>query len=374
MSEAASKREAGEAEGRMDPTVVGHAHSAIASMLRLALKPSPQNFRVWFDYHAGENPMLRRVIDTYLSSGRPMDAALMQDLHARFCDPNGEAVALRDAASRLQEIMRHVSTLVGEAGADATRRGSSLQVLQGELTNRGPAALTEVVIALIAEVSEMSERSASLASRLGTYAQRVTALERRLEEALLEANTDTLTGLPNRRAFEEALHSLAGDAMNTGAPLSLMLLDVDRFKAVNDTFGHTVGDAVLRRIALTVRAALREDGLPARFGGEEFAVLLGGTTTEEAARCAERLRAAVASQTFSIRATGQTLGTVTVSIGVAGFMVGEALAAWLDRADAALYRAKQAGRNRVEVSLAAGEGPAPAVGTLAAGVGSLLAR
>lgn len=336
-------------ERRVDPTIA-HAHSAMASMLRLSLKPLPRNYQIWFDYHAGDNTLLRRVIDTLISNGQCLDEEQMKLLHMRFGAAQPETDALRETSGRLQDILRQVAGLIGEAEEDASRRGSSLRALSGELASAGPEALAEAMIRLIAEVTEMSEYSADIARRLDASAQRVAALERRLESVLREAHTDALTGLSNRRAFDAALQGMAGAAMNSGMPLAILLLDIDRFKAINDTWGHPVGDAVLCRIAITIRDNLGEEGLAARFGGEEFAVILGGTPLPEAMAVAERLRVAVAAQNYSIRTTGHSLGQITVSAGAAVFKAGEALASLLARADAALYRAKQAGRNRVEAS------------------------
>jgi diguanylate cyclase len=351
------------AERRADASVA-HAHAAIASMMRLSLKPLPRNFQVWYDYHAGENVLLRRVVDAYLSNGRRPDEELMKQLHLRFCTAQVETEALRETSDRLQEILRQVGGMLGEAGEDASRRGISLRALSAELSAAGPQALAELMLRLIAEVGEMSERSRDLAGRLEASADRVAALERRLETVLREAHTDALTGISNRRAFDAALHTLAGEAMNSGQPLFLLLLDLDRFKTINDTWGHPVGDAVLRRIGTTLCDNLGEGALAARFGGEEFAVILTATTPSKAVEVAERLRAAVAGQTFSIRSTGRTLGQITVSVGVAAYKVGESLTCLLDRADAALYRAKQEGRNRVmacdELGLRPPEDAAPA--------------
>lgn len=340
-------------EERRGDATVAHAYAAIDSMLRLSLRPSPEHFRIWYDYHAGENALLRRVLDTYLSNGRRIDDQVMRQIHERFCDPSAEARLLRETAGRLQEIMGQAAGMLGEAGADATRYGSSLSALSDDLA-QGAADPAAVVRRLLAEMREMQERNATLAARLEALSQRVALLEEKLEAAQREASTDPLTGLPNRRAFDHRLQALAGEAMNSGAPLSLLLLDVDRFKAINDGWGHPVGDAVLRRVAAVIGESLGAAGHAARFGGEEFAAILPGQGAEAAARTAERLRAAVAGQTFTVRATGRSIGSITVSVGVAAYRVGESLSAWLERADAALYQAKQAGRNRVVVWNGAG--------------------
>jgi diguanylate cyclase (GGDEF)-like protein len=155
---------------------------------------------------------------------------------------------------------------------------------------------------------------------------------------------DALTGLPNRRAFEEALAREVARARRVRAPLGLVALDVDHFKRVNDTHGHAAGDAVLREVAARIAAAARAGDLVARIGGEEFAALLGGADLSAAAEAAERIRARVGEA--PVAAAGLALA-VTVSAGVAALEPGEDGAALLARADARLYEAKRAGRDRV---------------------------
>jgi diguanylate cyclase len=125
------------------------------------------------------------------------------------------------------------------------------------------------------------------------------------------------------------------------------MADIDRFKSINDRFGHPVGDAVLRRAAQSMLTSLREKDMAARFGGEEFAVLLDGVPLMSAKEIAERIRIAVREQTYSLRDSGREIVMVTVSLGVAQHRAGEPAAAVAERADAALYRAKGAGRGRV---------------------------
>ncbi|HVI30065.1 sensor domain-containing diguanylate cyclase [Hansschlegelia sp.] len=168
---------------------------------------------------------------------------------------------------------------------------------------------------------------------------------RRLETELRElALTDSLTGLPNRRCFFETAQSLLEDGPMNRA-LTVLMLDVDHFKAVNDRFGHRVGDEVLKAVAARGKAALRKEDLIARVGGEEFAALLPGTDGEPAACIARRLRQAIIAAPVTV---GAVAIPVTVSIGVAGRRKGEVAAEGIvERADRALYAAKSAGRDRV---------------------------
>ena len=166
--------------------------------------------------------------------------------------------------------------------------------------------------------------------------------DRKAAEAALHnlAVTDTLTGVWNRR---QGTDLIAADlsARRPGQALSLLMLDIDHFKSINDTFGHQAGDHVLIEVASRVRRSLRGNDVVARWGGEEFVVLLRDCTLPDALRLAEEIRSTIAEVPFG------PLGSLTVSIGAAEIRANENLASWLGRADQALYRAKRAGRNEV---------------------------
>jgi len=166
--------------------------------------------------------------------------------------------------------------------------------------------------------------------------------ERKLFEAELRnlAVTDTLTGVWNRRHATELLTADLS-ARRPGQALSLLMLDIDHFKTINDTFGHQAGDHVLIEVASRLRRSLRGNDMVARWGGEEFVVLLRDCVLSDALRLAEDIRAAIAEVPFG------TMGSLTASFGVAEVRDGEDLTTWLGRADQALYRAKRSGRNEV---------------------------
>lgn len=152
--------------------------------------------------------------------------------------------------------------------------------------------------------------------------------------------TDALTGLPNRRAFDQRLDNELNHAARYKSPLSLLFLDVDHFKAYNDTFGHPAGDAVLQDLAQLMRWYSRNTDFPARYGGEEFAVLLQHTDRADALVVAERLRQATAAVPNSHRAVTISIGVVTLAAGMDG-------ATFIAQADKAMYEAKRRGRNCV---------------------------
>jgi diguanylate cyclase len=181
----------------------------------------------------------------------------------------------------------------------------------------------------------------ALQERLAQAAERIAALEKTLSQATRDALTDGLTGLANRRAFDAGLREAAAQS---GHDASLLLLDIDHFKVINDTYGHQAGDEALRLIGQTIAAMVRHTDLAARYGGEEFAVLLPATGRAGALALAEALRAGIAARRLAL-GDGASV-SVTVSVGASSFEPGETPAAWVARADVALYLAKQAGRDR----------------------------
>lgn len=171
------------------------------------------------------------------------------------------------------------------------------------------------------------------------------AAERRVRELAI---TDELSGLANRRAFYAAMEREAARQDRLDAPFSVLLMDIDRFKAINDSFGHPVGDEVIRRLAAVLRDHSRAADIPARIGGEEFALLLPDTPPAVADEIAERIRRAIADQTIQ---TSRGAITFTVSIGTSSNgLAGGSVEAMLTAADTALYASKNAGRNRVSSS------------------------
>ncbi|MGE5453107.1 MAG: diguanylate cyclase [Acidobacteriota bacterium] len=223
------------------------------------------------------------------------------------------------------------------------------QVGQGHLDARVDVARSGILLPLAFGINSMVERIATTQEDLQHRIDQATQeLRHQKEAAELAARTDSLTGLASRRAFSEAAEVEMQRALRYRSELSLLMMDLDHFKAVNDTYGHVTGDAVLVSFAQTVLQQVRKVDMVARLGGEEFVVLLPNIHAENAVALAERIRQAVADSHLQV--DGRPL-RFSVSIGVAQFDPHElSLTGWLARADTALYRAKARGRNCVVLS------------------------
>jgi len=189
-----------------------------------------------------------------------------------------------------------------------------------------------------ADMAAMTDRLRALESESAT-------LHSRLGEERSQAQTDALTGIPNRLAYEERLDQEIARWKRFSTPLVLLIWDVDHFKRVNDGFGHKAGDKALRTIARALAGSIRETDFIARYGGEEFVHLMTGAELVDCVVVADRLRELIAATGFHFRGSAVT---ITVSCGLAQFRDGDSTESWFERADKALYRAKQAGRNRCE--------------------------
>ena len=323
-----------------------HADAAVESMRQNDIPPNPRTFTVWDEYHAGRNADLKRTIDIIVSNDRPFDERVLHDLYEDFFTSTKEEHALHSVSVRVRDTLDEVLSLVATASSDAARFGVSLHDASTEIVSpiNPLAALIE---RLLDESREMARRSERLGNRLHQSMQTIKTLETTLEDARREATTDSLTGVANRRAFDAALRATAGDAMNSGDDLSLLMVDIDRFKSLNDTWGHQTGDEVLRLLAGLLRQNVRVGDIPARYGGEEFAVILPTTSLESAVAVGNHIRIACEVHQFLPLGIEQPVPMPTVSIGASRYEPGEALANWVRRADAALYSAKHGGRNRV---------------------------
>ena len=229
---------------------------------------------------------------------------------------------------------------------EATRNLPILALIDPDDKSRAIKALDIGVNDVLARPIDPEE----LAARVRTQIKRkryTDLLRTNLDQSLEAAVTDPLTGLHNRRYMTSQLDALVARAVRDGRPVATLLLDIDHFKKINDSFGHDAGDEVLREFAVRLASNVRAVDLPCRFGGEEFVVVMPETALEDAERIAERIRMHVSGAPFRI-AGGREVLTVTISIGVAATLgPGDTPELLLKRSDEALYEAKASGRNRV---------------------------
>ena len=319
------------------------AGRAMRSMAEQRIAPMPANFAVWFQYFAGSHDDLRNAIDLLIDHNRPFDARTNQDLFETYVAPQVSTVEV-DTSERLQALMGAAKEFLATAIAD---NHSQMQVIS-QVADQGRAGVDPklLVAQLMNELARAATRATRLEAGFAEKTRELDVIRDSLSRSEQRARTDMLTGLANRRALDEFLRKAQATA-EWGEPLSVLLLDIDHFKAFNDNFGHGVGDQVLRLMAKVLREKVREQDLPARYGGEELIAVLPDADLAACAELAERIRRAIAECRITRRSTGEILPNISVSIGVAQYRTGEAITDLIERCDRALYLAKSGGRNRV---------------------------
>jgi diguanylate cyclase len=323
------------------------AESALERIRSLKLPGDPPSFEIWYAYAGRFVPALNRDINEALTATGTLSAVDVDRIYDRHLgtfrfgeqiEKIGEEVGLE-----IDQIIRMVDAALGSS----TRFGDELADFGQELDRTADVkALRKLVQALVVATRAAADEHRSYRSQLHAARGEIDQLRQSLDSIRFESRTDALTALANRKQFDQSLNTAIKNAAANGTPLSLVMCDVDHFKAFNDNWGHPLGDDVLRLVARAIREVVTGHDLAARYGGEEFALVLPGATLAAAVTVAETLRKSIDDKPIVQRSSGRTLGVVTLSFGVAQW-AGENPRAFVERADACLYAAKRQGRNRV---------------------------
>ncbi|MGA7674322.1 MAG: GGDEF domain-containing protein [Rhizomicrobium sp.] len=324
------------------------AKTALALMGDCSVLPTPDNFELFYIYASGENAALSQIIGEMISQRRPFAPKVLDELRARALSRERTAKAVENVGTDISEMLDAVLGKLADAGKHAGDYGRTLSEMSGELGgDHSPAALRKLVDGLLGATRAMEERTNSLEGELQRSSQQVTELKTQLDDVRKESRIDQLTGVANRKAFDIELQEAIEDAAQTGAALALLMCDIDHFKTFNDTWGHQTGDQVLRLVANCLSENVKGRDTAARYGGEEFTVILRQTALGDAIHLANQIRSTVEGKKLVKKSTGDILGRITISIGVAQLSAEDHAETLVQRADTCLYRAKHTGRNRV---------------------------
>lgn len=308
----------------------------------------PRAYAVWYTYVEGTQPLMNDAIKRLTTKSGTLSNAEIDDLYETYIDGRHlSAQAEKMNAGLISEVEGIMEMIDLSLGATA-QYGASLQAFSDDLTGSALTRhrLREIVSSLIANTRDVTANNRTLEARMRESRNEVETLRETLEAARLESLTDPLTGLSNRKHFEDSLRQETEIRAAHAQATSLIVIDVDFFKRFNDLYGHVTGDQVLRLVAIVMRDHVTKQATLSRFGGEEFSVLLPGHDRAAACAVAEKIRTSVMGRELVKRSTGESLGKVTVSLGVAQRRPDDNAVSLLERADACLFAAKRAGRNR----------------------------
>jgi diguanylate cyclase len=314
------------------------------------LQPSPENFDICHRYLIGAERELIGLVDKAIRREGRLTQSAISAITAQCGGLSGED--LNRMAGDARGLVEQVTAIVAKSGDDARDYGAALQ--STDLAVAGPTKAMETLVELTRTMIGKAQAAEDELRRTETH---IKSLHDDLATAHRTANSDPLTGLPNRRALDHHLRQAVENAKRSATPVSIAICDIDHFKLFNDTHGHQIGDEVIKFVGASLSRAGTENFV-ARYGGEEFVVIFERCSPQDASLVLDRVRAAIASRELKVTNTGQSLGKLSFSGGIAALEAQDSPVSILRRADAALYRAKEAGRNRV---LIAEPGDRPAV-------------
>lgn len=326
------------------------AERALELMRDHSVPPTPANFGVWYAHASGQYPDLSKAIDALLQRNERFSSGCNEELYRTFFGSEGQTDAVRDTSEKMQDTAVRVIEKLRQAGVDVSSFGEKLAAFGEDVANGGD--LGSVIQRMLAETEAARQRNAKLETQLGEATQEIEDLRSHLEDLRIEALTDSLTGLFNRKHFDAQLRRDVLHAREAGEPLCVVFCDIDHFKRFNDTYGHATGDKVLKLVARTLKQSAKGRDTAARYGGEEFGVVLPGTVMRDALAFAEQVRRRLAGKELKTLDGSSSFGSVTMSLGVSQYRAGEPVTHLLQRADAALYASKRDGRNRVTAEAA----------------------
>ncbi len=324
------------------------ADIALGQIRALAQPASPRNYEIWYNYATGYNPALNRAINQAIEQKHSLGEADLEQIYNSYISNSRFGEQLDTVGARVLDEIKQVLAMIDAASGSATSYSEDLADASAKLAGAYDGDTLRAVIEHLMEGARAMEvNNKKLEASLSASKQEIEQLQQNLAVVRSESLTDPLTLLSNRKSFDASLLKAITAAKERNEPFSLMMADVDHFKQFNDRYGHLTGDQVLRLVGAAMKQNVKGQDIAARYGGEEFVIALPKTELRSAATVAEQIRRAVMAKELMKRSSGERLGRVTISAGIAVLRTGDTAQSLIERADGCLYAAKRLGRNRI---------------------------
>jgi len=321
------------------------AEIALGQIRALSQPASPRNYEIWYNYATGYNSALNSAVNQVIEQKGSLGEADLEHIYNTYISTNRVGEQIDTVGARVLDEIKQVLEMIDAASGSATSYSEDLADASAKLAGAYDGdTLRAVIERLMDGARAMEMNNKKLDASLSASKQEIEQLQHNLAVVRSESLTDPLTSLSNRKSFDLSLAHAIVTAKQRNEPLSLIMADVDHFKQFNDKFGHLTGDQVLRLVAVAMKHNVKGQDIVARYGGEEFVIALPDTTLRSAAAVADHIRRAVMAKELMKRSSGERLGRVTISVGIAQLHGSETAQSLIERADACLYAAKRQGR------------------------------
>jgi diguanylate cyclase len=316
---------------------------ALPLMTKHSIPLTPENYKIWYHYVSGTNKELQEKVDSLIKQKEPFSEETNEMLYQHFFVEKPEKKLKEIQESLQQALLDILRELVEISGQTEKYESSVLKSVEKLSEDMSSEDIRSVLGDVLEATKEIRKSGKTAQKRLKDTKGTLEVMQKEFEEAKTELLIDFLTGVSNRKGFSETLQRFVINSTK----LCLLMIDIDNFKSFNDKYGHVVGDEVLKFVAKNIKTTLRGTDVIARYGGEEFTAILPETLLIGATNVAEQVRTSFKHLKLKRNGHKEDLGDITVSIGAAQYRSGESLKKFIDRADQALYFAKNHGRNRV---------------------------
>lgn len=323
-----------------------YLRQVIPMLSRQKLAPTPINYAVFYSYLSGGSQALNEIIDDFFNQKKPLTLAIMLDLYEKYINGAATLEQQDKIQQSLEKVLSEASNEVQQITSDAQGFDCSISKHADSLSEtEDPQATSMVLKQIMQDTRDMVRNNIDMQARMLETSNEMLKVKTELEAVKATAENDALTGLKNRGAFDKHINDCVYS--NNEASTSLIIFDIDNFKRINDNFGHLVGDRVIRYVSALLLQVIGKDNHIARFGGEEFVIILHNETEESLCALANKVRIAMGNSKLQRKDSGETIGKITLSAGITNLITDDSVETFIERADKALYTAKQSGRNKV---------------------------